>query len=152
MYALHNFMSKVAISFLEKPLYAKKVWILNVFLFHYFLIKSQLSDYIHFTFMHMADTFIQSDVHCIQGLLFPWIWTHDLGVSTTMLKTTVLATGRHLLRNSNNKCLFNAAWQITVATFRMAERSISEPIISFTLLLVVLPKKKHEWTWKGTGC
>ncbi len=40
----------------------KKVWILNVFLFHYFLIKSQLSDYINFTFMHMEDTFIQSDV------------------------------------------------------------------------------------------
>ncbi len=44
--------------------------------------------------MHLADAFIQSDLHCIQvtvftvflsALAFPGIRTHDLGVASTML-------------------------------------------------------------------
>ncbi len=46
-----------------------------------------------FTFMHLADAFIQSDLHCIQvtvftflsALAFPGNRTHDLGVASTML-------------------------------------------------------------------
>ncbi len=45
------------------------------------------------TFMHLADTFIQSDLHCIQvtvstflsALAFPGNRTHDLGVASAML-------------------------------------------------------------------
>ncbi len=49
---------------------------------------------IKFTFMHLADTFIQSDLRCIQVTLFFYIWpalafpgnrTHDLGVASAML-------------------------------------------------------------------
>ncbi len=43
--------------------------------------------------MHLADAFIQSDLHCIQvtvfyilsALAFPGNWTHDLGVASAML-------------------------------------------------------------------
>ncbi len=46
-----------------------------------------------FTFMHLADAFIQSDLHCIQvtvfyilsALAFPGNQTHDLGVANAML-------------------------------------------------------------------
>ncbi len=46
-----------------------------------------------FTLMHLADTFIQSDLHCIQvtvfyiwsALAFPGNRTHDLGVASAML-------------------------------------------------------------------
>ncbi len=46
-----------------------------------------------FTFMHLADAFIQSDLHCIQvtvfyilsALAFPGNRTHDLGVASAML-------------------------------------------------------------------
>ncbi len=47
-----------------------------------------------FTFMHLADAFIQSDLHCIQvivstfflsALAFPGNRTHDLGVANAML-------------------------------------------------------------------
>ncbi len=52
-----------------------------------------------FTFMHLADAFIQSDLHCIQvtvlnffffffflsALAFPGNRTHDLGVPSAML-------------------------------------------------------------------
>ncbi len=46
-----------------------------------------------FTFMHLADAFIQSDLHCIQvtvftflsTLAFPGNRTHDLGVASAML-------------------------------------------------------------------
>ncbi len=49
--------------------------------------------YIYITFMHLADAFIQSDLHCIQvtvfyilsALAFPGNWTHDLGVASAML-------------------------------------------------------------------
>ncbi len=45
------------------------------------------------TFMHLADAFIQSDLHCIQvtvstflsALAFPGNRTHDLGVASAML-------------------------------------------------------------------
>ncbi len=48
---------------------------------------------VSFTFMHLADAFIQSDLHCIQvtvftflsALAFPENRTHDLGVASTML-------------------------------------------------------------------
>ncbi len=48
---------------------------------------------ITFTFMHLADAFIQSDLHCIQvtvstflsALAFPGNRTHDLGVANAML-------------------------------------------------------------------
>ncbi len=48
---------------------------------------------ITFTFMHLADAFIQSDLHCIQvtvftflsALAFPGNRTHDLGVASPML-------------------------------------------------------------------
>ncbi len=43
--------------------------------------------------MHLADAFIQSDLHCIQvtvftflsALAFPGNWTHDLGIASAML-------------------------------------------------------------------
>ncbi len=46
-----------------------------------------------FTFIHLADAFIQSDLHCIQvtvfyilsALAFPGNRTHDLGVASAML-------------------------------------------------------------------
>ncbi len=43
-----------------------------------------------FIFMHLADTFIQSDLRCIQGKhwsvhAFPGNRTHDLGVASAML-------------------------------------------------------------------
>ncbi len=46
-----------------------------------------------FTFMHLADAFLQSDLHCIQvtvftflsTLAFPGNRTHDLGVASAML-------------------------------------------------------------------
>ncbi len=46
-----------------------------------------------FTFMHLADAFIQSDLHCIpvtvstflSALAFPGNRTHDLGVANAML-------------------------------------------------------------------
>ncbi len=45
-----------------------------------------------FTFTHLADAFIQSDLHCIQvtvyilsALAFPGNRTHDLGVASAML-------------------------------------------------------------------
>ncbi len=44
-----------------------------------------------FTFIHLADAFIQSDLHCIQVtvstfyLAFPGNRTHDLGVASAML-------------------------------------------------------------------
>ncbi len=46
-----------------------------------------------FTFMHLADAFIQSDLHCIQvtvfyilsALAFPGNRTHDLGGASAML-------------------------------------------------------------------
>ncbi len=46
-----------------------------------------------FTFMHLADAFIQSDLHCIQvtvftflsALAFPGNRTHDLGIASAML-------------------------------------------------------------------
>ncbi len=46
-----------------------------------------------FTFVHLADAFIQSDLHCIQvtvfyilsALAFPGNRTHDLGVASAML-------------------------------------------------------------------
>ncbi len=46
-----------------------------------------------FTFMHLADAFIQSDLHCIQvtvftflsALAFPGNRTHDVGVASAML-------------------------------------------------------------------
>ncbi len=46
-----------------------------------------------FTFMHLADAFIQSDLHCIlhysfyilSALAFPGNRTHDLGVASAML-------------------------------------------------------------------
>ncbi len=45
-----------------------------------------------FTFMHLADAFIQSDLHCIQvtvlhlsALVFPGNRTHDLSVASAML-------------------------------------------------------------------
>ncbi len=45
--------------------------------------------HLHFTFMHLADAFIQSDLHCIQvtvsALAFPGNRTHDLGVVSAML-------------------------------------------------------------------
>ncbi len=48
---------------------------------------------ITFTFMHLADAFIQSDLHCIQvtvstfssALAFPGNRTHDLSVASAML-------------------------------------------------------------------
>ncbi len=48
---------------------------------------------ITFTFMHLADAFIQSDLQCIQvtalnflsALAFPGNRTHDLGVTSAML-------------------------------------------------------------------
>ncbi len=48
---------------------------------------------LHFTFMHLADAFIQSDLHCIQvtvlyilsALAFPGNRTHNLGVASAML-------------------------------------------------------------------
>ncbi len=51
------------------------------------------SVHLHFTFMHLADAFIQSNLHCIQvkvstflsALAFPGNRTHDLGVASTML-------------------------------------------------------------------
>ncbi len=58
----------------------------NIFYFFQFL-------YISFTFMHLADAFIQSDLHCIQvtvftflsALAFPGNRTHDLSVASAML-------------------------------------------------------------------
>ncbi len=52
-----------------------------------------MNKYLTFTFMHLADAFIQSDLHCIQvtvftflsALAFPGNRTHDLGVACTML-------------------------------------------------------------------
>ncbi len=49
--------------------------------------------YIYITFMHLADAFIQSDLHCIQVTVFyilsalalPRNRTHDLGVASAML-------------------------------------------------------------------
>ncbi len=47
--------------------------------------------HLHFTFMHLADASIQSDLHCIQvtvfwsALAFPGNRTHDLGVASAML-------------------------------------------------------------------
>ncbi len=52
--------------------------------------------WITFTFMHLADAFIQSDLHCIQvtvyfilfflsALAFPGNRTHDLGIASAML-------------------------------------------------------------------
>lgn len=39
-----------------------------------------------FTFMHLADISIQSDLYCIQGVhAFPRNQTHDLGVASSML-------------------------------------------------------------------
>ncbi len=54
---------------------------------------SSISFYIYFTFMHLADAFIQSDLHCIQvtvfyilsALAFPMNRTHDIGVASAML-------------------------------------------------------------------
>ncbi len=45
-----------------------------------------------FTFMHLADAFIQSNLHCIQDIVcfflsvigFPGNWTHDLGIVTLL--------------------------------------------------------------------
>ncbi len=46
-----------------------------------------------YIFMHLADAFIQSDLHCIQvtvstflsALAFPGNRTHDLGIASAML-------------------------------------------------------------------
>ncbi len=56
------------------------------------LLKSRLVSFT-FTFMHLGDAFIQSDLHCIQitvfyilsALAFPGNRTHDLGVASAML-------------------------------------------------------------------
>ncbi len=50
-------------------------------------------DYFIFIFMHLADAFIQSDLHCIQftgfiflsALPFPGYQIHDLGIASAML-------------------------------------------------------------------
>ncbi len=50
-------------------------------------------DSLTFTFMHLADAFIQSDLRCIQvtvlhflsALAFPGNRTHDFGVTSAML-------------------------------------------------------------------
>ncbi len=57
-----------------------------------------MTDIYTFTFMHLADAFIQSDLHCIEvtgffsfffyilsALAFPGNRTHDLGIASTML-------------------------------------------------------------------
>ncbi len=47
--------------------------------------------YITFTFMHLADAFIQSDLQCIQVIhvlsacVFPGNWTHNLCAANAML-------------------------------------------------------------------
>ncbi len=75
--------------FLEKPC-------LNVSIQKWYIsLLSNISLYIStFTFMHLADAFIQSDLHCIQvtvffyilsALAFPGNQTHDLGVASAML-------------------------------------------------------------------
>ncbi len=58
-----------------------------------------------FTFMHLADTFIQSNLHCIQvtvfffyiwsALAFPGNRTHDLGVASAMLLPFELQESTH---------------------------------------------------------
>ncbi len=58
-----------------------------------------------FTFMHLADAFIQSDLHCMQVTVlhfisscFPWEWNHDIGIASAMLyhlsyrKTTTITS------------------------------------------------------------
>ncbi len=55
--------------------------------------KVLFSDESKFTFMHLADAFIQSDLHCIQvtvfyiwsALAFPGNRTHDLGIASAMI-------------------------------------------------------------------
>ncbi len=55
--------------------------------------KCCVYNFVQCTFMHLADTFIQSDLHCIQvtvllflsALAFPGNRTHDLGVASIML-------------------------------------------------------------------
>ncbi len=53
-----------------------------------------------FTFMHLADAFIQSNLQCIQAIhalsvhVFPGNWTHNLCTANTMLYHW--ATGTHI--------------------------------------------------------
>ncbi len=61
-----------------------------------------LTDVLHaFTFMHLTDAFIQSDLHCIEvtvftfflsAFAFPGNRTHDLGVASAMLYYLMHAT------------------------------------------------------------
>ncbi len=58
-----------------------------------------ISDNYTFTFMHLADAFIQNDLQSIQDIyllvvhVFPGNWTHDLCAANTMLYHW--ATGTH---------------------------------------------------------
>ncbi len=51
----------------------------------------QINTFLHFTFMHLADAFIQSDLQCIQAIhflsvcVFPGNWTHNLCAANAML-------------------------------------------------------------------
>ncbi len=36
-----------------------------------------------FTFMHLADAFIQSDLQCIQAIHFPYQYVYSLGIEPT---------------------------------------------------------------------
>ncbi len=69
---------------------------------------------IHFTFMHLAVAFIQSDLHCIQvsfyilsALAFPGNRTHDLSVASAMLyqlsyrKAVKSFTGKLIIEKSS---------------------------------------------------
>ncbi len=57
------------------------------------MLQPPLLSKVTFTFMHLADAFIQSDLHCIRvtvftflsALAFPGNQTHDLGVASAML-------------------------------------------------------------------
>ncbi len=57
------------------------LWLLNFFELQF-----------HFTFMHLADAFIQSDLQCIHQVIhfllvcvFPGNWTHNLCAANAML-------------------------------------------------------------------
>ncbi len=49
----------------------------------------RMSSGVIFTFMHLADAFIQHNLHCIQDIFYLFncfisYWTHDLGIDTLL--------------------------------------------------------------------
>ncbi len=60
-----------------------------------------------FTFMHLADAFIQSDLHCIKVTVFPGNRTHDLGVASAMLYHLSYRKAFYNIINAYNDVLIN---------------------------------------------